>query len=305
VDWTMPTIFFADGVGGTSVPIQKRETDRLWHAVSREFVPETFPAFCDRIEILERFDLLLADEKTQKVTLGGGDLQTLYVSCLCADGPLKFGRTWLLKQLAAQAMRSAHVACLVERSEVAATEGQARAPRALLHWVTVAVNNTAARFATHKRRPQGLFCQNLRAIVDAPEKAKLPAEVAARLNGADPDDLLVQAAALRLDLVEFLEAVRALRPEAERERTRLILLIDDLHKTTSEVARALQVWLGPQGLRQVRFDVRTVLMSAEAEGAPQATVEARRRSPTTRGRSASTWISSGRRSIATPTSTSC
>jgi len=275
VDWTMPTIFFSDGVKGTSVTIEERTADRLWHSVSREFAPGTFPAFCDRLEICERFDLLLSNEATQKVTLGGGDLQTLTVACLSADGPQKYGRTWLLKELATQAMRSGHVACFVERKEVAATGSWPRTPRTMLDWISIAVNNTVARFATYRRPLQGPFCPHIRAIVDAPPGAQLPAGIAASLNGADPDNALVQAAALRTDLVHFLETVRQFRPEAEREQTRLVLLIDDLHNTSPEVVNALEVWLGSQGLRQARYDVRSVLMfSAEGTNAQQGTIDA-------------------------------
>jgi hypothetical protein len=272
VDWTMPTIFFADGVQGTRVPIAPRETDQLWHAVSREFTPGSFPAFCDRLEIVERFDLLLADERTQKVTLRN-DLQALFVSCLCADGPLKYGRTWLLKELAAQAMRSGHVPLLVEKKEVDPTGGWPRTPRALLRWVPIAVENTIARFATHQGQFAGPHCQNLRVLEVTAPGAPLPPDVAARLGGSDPDSPRAQAAALRLDLLAFLKAVRESRPEAERASTRLVLLFDDVHNTSPEVVTALETWLGAVGLRQARMDVRTVLMfSSEASDGQHDTI---------------------------------
>jgi hypothetical protein len=273
VDWTMPTIFFAEGVRGTRVPIAPRETDQLWHAVSREFAPGSFPAFCDRLEIVERFDLLLADERTQKVTLRSGDLQALFVSCLCADGPQKYGRTWLLKELAAQAMRSGHVAVLVEKKEVDPTGDWPRTSRALLQWVPIAVDNTVARFATHLVQVAGPHCQNLRLLGATAQGAALPADVAARLGGSDPDHPRVQAAALRLDLLAFLKAVRELRPETERAGTRLVLLFDDVHNTSPEVVAALETWFGAVGLRQARMDLRTVLMfSSEASDGQHDTI---------------------------------
>jgi hypothetical protein len=52
-------------------------------------------------------------------------------------------------------------------------------------------------------------------------------------------------------------------------------LIDDLHNMSPEVVAALKTWLDSQGLRQARFDVRTVLMySTHASDGQQPTIDA-------------------------------
>src|SRR5688500_9209618 len=79
-DWIMPTIYVSDGVAGTAVPITQQKVEELWHDVAADYAPGPFPVFCDRLEIVEQLDTLLAGERVQRTAGSAKDLQVLAVA---------------------------------------------------------------------------------------------------------------------------------------------------------------------------------------------------------------------------------
>jgi hypothetical protein len=90
--------------------------------------------------------------------------------------------------------------------------------------------------------------------------AGTPDEIATlyKASGRDPWSSRVRAVAFRLDLLDLLEEVRKLRP-TEPTRTRLLLLVDDVHRMDEAAGYLVKQILGPHGLRAAPSDVRVVL----------------------------------------------
>ena len=266
----MPTIYLADGITGTSVSIARQALEQQWHDVAAQFAPGPFPVFCDRLEIVERFDMLLAGTAVQKASIQGEDLQLLAIASRHRDGDDQFGRTWLMKELAAKALRDGHVPVMVERTEV--LFGQRDWPktgRDLADFIVAAVRNTLTRFRSELHLPDALcpLCETLRRVLAVPPGQPLPAQLPNEVREAEGDADGVLAVALRHDLLTMLEAARGKRPAGDAATPRLVLLVDDVHKMGKDAVQTLRALCGPLGLRAARRDVRVALVYS-TEGVP-------------------------------------
>jgi hypothetical protein len=252
VDWALPTLYIAEGVTEPRLEVTPLSVLRDWHVAAADYAPPEFPAFCDRTDVVPLYNLLLADADIQRRALQRkADLQVLavFVNHRDLDSEERLGRTWLLREMAAQAARNGHLPCLLDEYQPSDDY-----VLDLLAALERAGDETAMRFKLHWNWK---YFTGLQQLSDGdPLPADFPAEIRARYH-RKPLDPPVLAVALRLDLLRLLEAARAVRAE-ESERTRLLLLIDNVHRMDRAADLLLNHLLGPLGLRGASPDVRVV-----------------------------------------------
>jgi hypothetical protein len=273
-DWSMPTLFVSQSLQGSAFNVQRRDVDQRWHAIADDVGPGPFPAFCDRLQTLEQFDLLLADDASQKSAPGGRERQVLSIASLHPDDKKeRYGRTWLLKELAAKTFRDGHVACLLDRETLGPTDDWPKTIDALGAGLCIALRSTLDRFATafgtSFQEPASLatefYCGQGLPIEHLPIQVR---------KQAGPLDVL--AAAFTHDARQVLAAARSLKPGADSGGMKLVVLIDDVHRMGVDAVTALaRVINGTMGLRSARTDVRTVLAhSTRAIAGQEPTIDA-------------------------------
>jgi hypothetical protein len=97
--------------------IAPQSGDRNWQAAAAQYATPAYPAFCDRLELLQSLSVLLASAAGQRALGGrGNDLQALAMYVRQSDGAIdspRLGRTWTLRAMAAEAIRAGHLPCLL------------------------------------------------------------------------------------------------------------------------------------------------------------------------------------------------
>jgi hypothetical protein len=264
VDWALPTLFLAEGVG---TPYLKTDPcqlaiERTWHDAAARYATPGYPVFCDRLELVEKYDQLLAGGSARPATPGSPDIQVLAISVEQADLPdapdrprPRYGRTWLLQEMAAQAARNGHLPCLVTRDKPPSEDYIAD----LLDAIRAAAAQTAELF---KLEWGWRYLPWLRRQADGAElPADFPTAIANRYGGR-PRDPEVLAVAIRLDLLALLQAAREQRAW-EGDRPKLLLLVDNVHRMDQAAEFLLNDVLGRSGLGAAMSDVRAVFTYAE------------------------------------------
>ena len=251
VDWALPALFLAEGVEEARLEVDPAQlaAEQRWHRAADDYATPAHPAFCDRLSLVEAFNVLLADRAAQKALLHRDyDMQVLAVGVDQADagGGPQYGRTWLLRELAAQAARLGHLPVLVQRDWPPSDDYIGD----LLDALDDACLVTATRFDLD------WAWRYLPALRLLPAGAALPAAFPPALRDVyrgKPLDPNVLAVALRLDLLALLAAARQQRGD-DGARTRLLLLVDDLHRMDLAAPFFLQHLLGTLGLRGARVE---------------------------------------------------
>ena len=270
VDWAFPVLYLSDAVAQPKVEVAVLQQEAAWQRVAAEYATPGFPAFCDRHNLLRWHDLLLtADPAVQRAAAHrAADLQVLAIHTERSDTPdhagPRYGRTWLLREFAAKAVRDGHAPVLVSRDVLGgAALDWPRDLQSLVEWILTAAGHSAAQFGVTP--PGECLAQVLWGALD--EGDRLPACLGG--EGIVPpiktkvNALNVVSAALRLDLLAFLERVRAMRPPEERDKTKLLLLIDDVHQMEAAASLLLNGLIGgPHGLQRARREVAVVLTYA-------------------------------------------
>lgn len=272
VDWAMPTLFMSEGVKEPKFIIKSHEREPDWHEIASEFAPPSYPAFCDRLEFFQWFDYLMAqsDAELPPPQYHSGDLQTIAIS---VDGKNKkednvqLGRTWLLREFAAQAVLDGHLPCLVNIEWINRDKNAYPGTfNRLIEDFKWAIDKTSQLFDLKFSTD----CLNLLRDVEAGKKPaeNLPADVQNLYKLAnDYNDPRVVSVALRIDLLHLLERARLQRPEEERARTKLLLLVDDVHQMDEAIESLLELFFSsPYGLRST---------SAETPNGPTAKADIR------------------------------
>jgi hypothetical protein len=103
-----------------------------------------------------------------------------------------------------------------------------------------------------------------------PDNPPFPAEIKNLYDTFDdPHDPSLLAAAFRHDMLSLVEAVRAQRPEAERDRIQVIILIDDLHRLI--IADAVLQLLGRYGIHPAGKFMKAIFTYADSANEGQTT----------------------------------
>lgn len=260
IDWALPVLLLGDAVDDTGFAVQPSPELQRRESLAAGYGPPEDPVFCDRFALLQSFDLLLADERSQRLAASRAlDVQVLAVAASPPDaagaGELQLGCTWLLREFAAHAMREGHVPC---RAFADLMQGGQGKPRTLLELLTNLLGGACGDAArdlgipwtwSETRRLQRMQAKELLA-------ADAPAELHNLYDDHNPHAPRLLAAAARIDMLRLLDAVRAQRGVGE-PRPRLVLLFDDLHLFDSKVVDDfLKQLLGETGLRAAKDDVR-------------------------------------------------
>jgi hypothetical protein len=266
VDWAMPTIFLAEGVQEARVSVKTKAHEDQWQNFikSHTDIPDKYPAFCGRMEIFQLYDQLVTDTTAPLINRQRrSDLQVLALAVNQADSTLgspRLGRTRLLHEIAAQAVLDGHVPCIVD-TKLMYSKDWPRDLAALLQALMRAGRVTAQRFDLKWDAKHLYSLRDLKDQLLAPNQLHPEIYKAYRIEN-NPDDPMAIAAALRLDLMELLTEARAVLPEAERERTKLLLLLDDLHRMDKAADDLLNQLLGMSGLRAVKNDLKVIFTYA-------------------------------------------
>lgn len=266
LDWALPMLFMSEAVTDPRLTLVPHESESDWHEVTNEFAPPSYPAFCDRLEFFHWFDYLMAqsDAGLYPPRHHTGDLQVIAISVSEKDkkgSDGKLGRTWLLRQFASHAVIDGHLPCLINNEWIENyDEGYPATFEGLIEHFKWSMSKTSELFRLNFNPD----CLDLLEEVRAGKKPgdELPPDVQNVYKLArDYGDTRVLSAALRIDLLRLLCSARARRPEAESARTKLLLLVDDIHQMVSATKPLLQFFSSIYGLRST---------SAESPGGPTA-----------------------------------
>jgi hypothetical protein len=274
VDWALPALYVAPGLGAPFLGVAPG--DKVKARLTRWRQPVTMnafgarPVFCGRLDVLERFDLLMASVDVQPSLRRLEDriVSTLTIDVQIEDEHRKqdrFGRTWLLKELAERALAAGHVPILVARA------GQS--PRTRDELIDQ-IESAAMQLADLWDLPASPLV-HLRAV-QAVERGEAPGgDVDANFKpflAAKPQPTTF-GRALRLDLLRFLALARqSFWPEDGERRCRLVLIVDDVHKMDTACDVLLHNLIGNQGVGVAGEHIRTVL-GWSSLGAQTATVK--------------------------------
>lgn len=296
VDWALPTFFISSNLHTAQLTRLPQPAAADLEGIAGNYAtPENYPAFCGRLNLFEWYNILMSDGRTQRLTSPeSSEFQalTLAVANTDSDADLtarpRYGRTWLLHEIAAQSVRDGHVPCLVDR--YAATAQTADWPKTLpevLDAIVTACESTGLHFGTDAGGLRFLPAI-LRISAGASLPAGCPPEISDWYKG-QPDNPIFLARVLQYELMSLLDQICRGRAQArynalteknfseeelfveEQEKTRLLLLVDDLHRMgRPAVEGLLNFLLGPQGLRSAGERARIVLTYASQAAQGQA-----------------------------------
>jgi len=289
VDWALPTMFLSEGVEQARLKIQDQELEQDWHGIATQYATPGYPPFCDRLELFQLYDLLMADDPLESRRKREGDLQVLAISVSQADIAAgveghRYGCSWVLKELAAQAVLDGHVPVLVN-DDVVYGKGCPSTLQELIPVIITAGLTTKQRFnqVIEERSGQTAGFGTVSKLKWTAAQLKLlnGIEGGASADGLHEDvkeifdlarsasDPGVVARALRTDLLCLLDEIKTLRPEKERQKTKLLLLVDNIHRMDAAADALLNHLMGPLGMRGKRKQIRVILTYSTVPAATQ------------------------------------
>lgn len=247
IDWALPTLFISQKAAGARIPIARDLNESHWHQLAEVLAYPTSPGYYPRLELLRAYGTLMLDGADQiKIENRRTDLQVLGLSTDAKDGA-QLGRSWALRDLAAAAARNGDVPIVVDERlgspyPVTAVE--------LMGFITKGAQATVEYLELPNVSP-ALGWRATKLVrstqIGSRPPAGTPAEVAdIFVTGAPEEHLDMLAAATRLDMIAYLEEIRAV---CGRPRAKLLLLIDDVHEMGDAVAFLLGRLLNTGGLR--------------------------------------------------------
>jgi hypothetical protein len=245
VDWALPMLFLADELE-PDVDIDLSEVQRVWKRaeLARRIRREPNPAaFCDRLDVMEAQRKLLDPKDPLRVVVIEETDYVAHPRFPTKSG--KFGKTRVLREMAARTVMDGHLPCLLTFTE---GDTRPRSARDLVRWLAQAVRDTA-KLAGGDR---GLDLELIKLLaVMAEERPSSQLDQAVRSEydswrySADPElPSRVIAPALQLDL----QALRDLgRTGLESPHLQVMVLVDDIHQF-DVAARTFTELIGPDGL---------------------------------------------------------
>jgi hypothetical protein len=272
VDWAYPTLFLADSASSEVIITQNATWLKLQEIAANYHKLNNPSIFCGRLEIMEdHYRKLITPRKNgtvvKRVMAVKVDNQTISVK----DG--KYGKTRLLKELAAQAVRDGHIPCLLSYKD---GEEPPRNRLELIMAFVTAIDKTREYFGLGTKSQNliqvsqhellTLVEANLLALVPAPvmsvgKKSILEVQYSQKiakirkilkdLNQAQRDEVYDAIDsdsvknALQYDLKTLVEDVRQKYPDLPS--LMVLVLIDEVHRFDS-AARELTEMLGLYGL---------------------------------------------------------
>lgn len=252
VDWALPMLFLAEHLD-PQVDIEAGEVERVRQRADRAHRLREHPnpiAFCDRIDVMTTLrELLEPTHPLQVLALEETDYYN-------QDPPGKFGKTRVLREIAARAVLAGHLPCLVtfspgDRRPSSARDLVLRMAQAL---VDAAELCGAAQRDWELRKLYLLINQGAGAPTDA-----LHAEVRDEFqlwqaSGEREPSARVMAKALHRDLRTLAGIAQA---AWETPDLRVIALVDDVHQFDAAARTFIQL-VGPDGIGDLDHPVPVV-----------------------------------------------
>lgn len=252
-DWALPTLFVSDQTRPQRFDTSWQPLMSQWHGQVRSYFPEVFPPFADRLELLQGYDRLMMDadqtldELPQLILAIFSDFRS------DEDGDWQFGRTWLLKELAAQAVRHCHLPVLMSPATMG--DSWTCSFEEFLEKLQDSVLQAAIRFGLDKWS-WNMLPQLLSHPSNSPAPGNWPIYLANYYNiRKKPKQPRVVGLAIREDLQQLVvEARRALPTVAGG--CKVLLLFDDVHKLGDAGLDLLNGLLHRDVLWAARQDIR-------------------------------------------------
>lgn len=273
VDWALPVLFMSEGVRQPKLKINMRTAEQRWHEAGSAYELPDFPAFCGRLDIFQINDLLMADATTLRTVMKQeSDFRIVAVAIREADEKrpegARYGRSRLLRELAAKAAHDVHVPCLVNKEALNGT-GKRWPPKNFPDFL-LALGRAALITATNLKvpPPSWKWLDMLRQLKKGDELAEdAHSDIKSSYFDKNPEDPVVIGIAIRLDLLDFLDRIRQELPESERARCKLLLLIDDVHQMNIAAESVLNGLLGKLGVQA--SDIRVIFTHADVPATGQ------------------------------------
>jgi hypothetical protein len=267
VDWALPVLFIADSLD----PKIQVNADELRQVHRRAILASELRnhpnplAFCDRIDVMQA-QRALVDPRTRMrvLVLDESDFER---DPTVPNRLGKFGKTRVLREIAARALLDGHLPCLLTFGP---GDAAPKSAAELLLWLTKAVKDAAkltgstARFDTELGRLYAVVQGRAGACAtDLHEAVRDEYELCAD-QGADSPSGRVIAEALHVDL----RALAALgRSELKSSDLRVIVLIDDVHLFDAAARTFLQL-IGIGGLGDADEPAPVVFTYSSQPGQP-------------------------------------
>lgn len=232
LDWALPVLFLDPAVT-VGVDKDARQHDILRQAAQSlsDYMDHKPAAFCDRLSCMTDYQELVSTGKRARRVM------VVYESFdPSRDRKLKYGRTWLLEQLALQAIQNGHAPVLLKLEE-----GD-EPPETLLQLADLirsAGEQTCYHFGLEA--PASSEVVKLKRLQTGAAAGPLPEELEAAVHKDGVDSPAAVRTALRLDLLRLRGEVRKL---LRNDLAQILVLVDNLHR-----AGAVEELLGPQFLK--------------------------------------------------------
>jgi hypothetical protein len=249
VDWAFPAIFLAEEASPRIAVQSRDQATRREHIALRYHTLNNPPVFCNRLDFLQVYrELIHAD--------GAGAPRVLAVEVAHEDQRIedpRYGKTRLLEEMAAQAVRDGHVSCLVTFAQ---GDRLPSTPLEVGMAILRAIRTTRAHFGLNTH--PGFELLKLKQKIENPDDpVDLDQEVRDEIGlQGSLDHGSVVSAALRLDLSALAAEARQRFPDTPD--LRVLVLIDDAHRFDAAARDLVENLLGHDGLGRVHDPVPVV-----------------------------------------------
>ena len=255
VDWAFPAVFMAEGVEPGYTPAEISAADpavKLKELIKAYDLIER-PIFCGRYSFFDSYYDLLKS----KISV---------LAIFVKDQKPGFGRTRLLKEMTAQALRDGQVPCLISWKK---TGEEPKSIPALAKVLLQAIEK--ARTAFDLGLPIGSQLLLLRKPLDSLKNdGSLDPSIAYQLDSDGAISAKVVRLALQIDLAKLVSDARAKHPAIEQANGKAIVLLDEVHEYGEPVINALLGdMIGPYGFGTQKEPVPVVMVFSLAGPAYQ------------------------------------
>lgn len=230
VDWALPVLFRNPGIE-LAIGVDAEFRSRVQRAAGRliDDLKRRPEAFCDRLTCLADHQELLAGPGTERLPRRVMAVYEDFEPSHKVQN--KYGRTWLLEQIAIYAIQNGHIPCLVKHHQ---GDERAKTLLELANRIRIQSGETRKQFGVP--RPQSFEILKLREVQTGTQPAEpLHPELDTIVKQEGEDAPESVRCALRLDLLRLRQDVRsALLPGAGPADlaalgSQVLVLLDDLH----------------------------------------------------------------------------
>ncbi|HKG22041.1 MAG TPA: CHAT domain-containing protein, partial [Blastocatellia bacterium] len=249
VDWAFPTIFMAEAVDPAYVPVNVSENDLSLEIKKRikAYDLNRDPVFCGRNEFFDAFYELFER---------GDDRKSVMAIYTNKPAP-RLGRTRLLQELAAQALRDAHVPCMICSDQADWEPGIKHSGQLAVELLRAIAN---ARKAFKLDLPFDsillrLLSQkkpiDIRRLQESYPPAIAFSELVKHFDKFDKELALATDSlkeAISIDLARLAEDARQKHECTKKMNGRVLVFLDDVHQYDEAATDLFNSLLGPFGL---------------------------------------------------------